>query len=318
MVPSSQFARSLDPANKESVISHIENIVQNHLNQKTAEIVSQFSLDTDDSALARLKKEISSQVEAVKKSNNDFFVELRESLGIKAGREREAEKGTEKGREFETALYERVAELGRQVGDTTENVRAIVGAIQRSKKGDYTISLGETSGAPGCRIVVEAKKQEGYRLKDAIEELKEAKQNRASAAGIFAFARGCEPPEVGDFHRVGEDFFVTVDEESLEKGDSLLFFESAYKIARALVVTTVRREEKQELDLEKVVREINSLSKLVERLSELSTKAGTIRNNSEFIEQTANYLKGEMEMRLKEIEKLLSRPPATRESSAAI
>ena len=30
------------------------------------------------------------------------------------------------------------------------------------------------------------------------------------AAGIFAFAKGYEPTEVGDFHKLGNDFYITV------------------------------------------------------------------------------------------------------------
>ncbi|MBL0065797.1 MAG: hypothetical protein IPP38_12460 [Bacteroidetes bacterium] len=106
-------------------------------------------------------------------------------MGIQEGRDAEAVKGTEKGREFETSLYDSVAVLGRQLGDTTENVRAVVGKIPRAKVGDYVLSLGGTSGAPNTKIVVEVKKEQNYKLKDAIDELKIAKENRESDAGIF-------------------------------------------------------------------------------------------------------------------------------------
>jgi len=203
------------------------------------------------------------------------------------------------------SLYDRVAEIGRLTGDSTENVRAVVGKVPYSKKGDYVVQLSDTSAAPGYRMVVEAKKEQGYKLKDAIEELKEAKENREATIGIFAFAEGYSPPEVGDFHRVGEDFFVTVDEGCIENHQPLLFLEAAYKIARVLIVTSVRKGAAHELDLERIRSEIDSLSERVKRFSELTTKAKTIKNNADFIESTLNDMKTDMESRLSTVLGLL-------------
>jgi len=63
--PSSQFAKSLDPGNKESVISRIEETVRKILEEKSGEIVKQFSLDTDESALSRLKSELFKEIKRI-------------------------------------------------------------------------------------------------------------------------------------------------------------------------------------------------------------------------------------------------------------
>jgi len=304
--PSSPFAKSLDPNNKESVISRLQDAVKTHIETEAAKIVNQFSLDTEDSALSRLNALVSEKVDKIEKSNTMFFTELKEALGIKVGKAIESEKGTEKGREFETTLYDYVAQVGRSLGDSTDNVRSIVGSIERCKIGDYIIILSELSAAPGQKIVVEAKKMQGYKLKDAIAEINQAKENREAVVGILAFAKGYEPPEVGDFLRVGPDFFVTVDEQCLGDQSPLLYFDAAYKVLRALIVTTARKEEKKELNIEQIRNELESIIALVSRLSELSTKAKTISTNSKFIEDTVTALKGEIEPRLNQVLKLLS------------
>jgi hypothetical protein len=296
--PSSQFAKSLDPNDKESVISRIEDAVKLHLQEKVNEIVNEFSLDDDGTALSRLRTSISKEIKTIEETNNAFFVELREALGIEKGKKIEAEKGTEKGREFELSLYDRVASLGRQLGDTTENVRGQVGSIPRRKVGDYVICLGETCSAPGRRIVVEVKKEQGYKLRNATDELKDAKENRDADVGIFVFAKGYEPPEVGDFHRIGNDFYITVDEEAVTKNQPILYFEAAYKILRTIIVTAVRKEAEDELDLNKMRSEVDALIELVERFSDLSTKARTIKSSSEHILSTVDDMKDEMEERL--------------------
>lgn len=306
--PSSEFAKSIDPSNKESVISKIEEIVNANLQEYSDKIIKQFSLDIEDSSLVRLKKSLSEEVKGIQKSNNESFANLCGALGIKVGKELEAEKGTEKGREFETIFYDYVAKKGKEIDDKTENVTGIPDKDTGSKIGDYVITLGDTSGAPGRKIVVEVKKQK-YKLKDAIDELKSAKENRKTESGIFVFAKGFSPPEIGDFYFIGNDFFVTVDEELIEKKKPLLFFEAAYKISRLLVITKVRKEEIQELDLTKIQGEIDYLIKDVEQLSELSKKAKTIKKNSEFIIDTLNKLKKDIEPRLTNISNLLKQTP---------
>jgi hypothetical protein len=248
---------------------------------------------------------IAEKLNEVQSANQRFFGELKEAIGVKSGQELESERGTEKGREFEVELYNSVAAIGRALADETENVRAVVGNVARSKKGDYVLTLGQTSGAPGKRIVIEVKKERDYRLKDAIDELKEAKENREAAVGVFVFGKGYEPAEVGDFHRLGQDFYVTVDQDALAKGQSPLFLETAYKVARALLVTSARKEEAKEIDVERVRREIESAVQSVERLSDLATKARTISSSSRFIEETVAELKAEMEGQLAGILALL-------------
>lgn len=287
--PSSHFARYLDPNNKESVISQLEEMVQKHLADKTNEIVGQFSLDKEDSAICRLKKMM-----------DNFCKELRETLGIEKGKAIEAEKGTGKGREFETALYNQVAEWGRQLGDQTENVTGKAGFTPNCKKGDYVITLGDTSGAPGVRLVIEAKKGY-YNLKGAVEELKEAKKNRDAICGIMLFAKGYEPSEIKDFRLIGSDFFATIDEEALYNGIPLLYAESAYKIARAIAINTIKREEVKEINLDKVQSDLEALRYSIKRISELVKKARKIQNESSSIENLADELKQEMNEQLEEI-----------------
>lgn len=162
--PQSSFGKALDPQNKQGVIALIETRVQELVEAKLDEVLEQFSLDEDGSAMCRLKGMLS-----------DFFGQINQSLGIKAATAAEAERGHVKGIVFEEDLYSVFAELGNQLGDETELVRGTVGAVSRCKKGDFVATLGDTSGAPGLGVVVEVKDQP-LRLKDAIDELQEARR----------------------------------------------------------------------------------------------------------------------------------------------
>src|SRR5439155_16568463 len=141
--PSSKFGKLFDPRNKDGVIAVIEDKVKHLVEEKLNEVRAEFSLDEDDSAMSRLKTII-----------ENAFNGLREALGVKIARAEEAERGHVKGFCFEEDLYQVVAKMGRQFGDETELDRGIPGVL-KCKTGDYLITLGETTGAPGLRIAVE-------------------------------------------------------------------------------------------------------------------------------------------------------------------
>jgi hypothetical protein len=142
--PESQFGKALNPQNKQGIVALIEARIQELLEAKLDEVLQQFSLDEDGSAMCRLKTMLS-----------EFFGQLNQCLGIKAATAAEAERGHVKGMVFEEDLYQTFAELGRQLGDETELVRGGVGSVSRCKRGDFVATLGDTCGAPGQKIVVE-------------------------------------------------------------------------------------------------------------------------------------------------------------------
>ena len=290
--PQSDFGKALDPQNKQGVISLIEARVQELVEAKLDEVLNQFSLDEDGSAMCRMKMMLS-----------EFFGQLNQSLGIKAGAAVEAERGHVKGIDFEQDLYREFARLGNQLGDHTEFVRGTFGAHGR-KKGDFLATLGDMCGSPGVKIVVEAKNQ-AMRFKEAIDELQQAKENREAACGIFVFARGTEPAEVGDFRRIGEDFYCTVDKADLCAAKPLLCFESAYKVARALAIAAVKRDAAGELDVATIAQHIDALLTWTERVTDMATKATTIQRSGKMIADTAVDLNRDLDTRLSEVLRLL-------------
>jgi hypothetical protein len=290
--PSSRFGRLFDVKNKDGVIAVIEEKVKHLVEAKLNEVLKEFSLDEDGSAMNKLKTIM-----------DGAFGTFREALGIKAARAEEAERGHVKGFCFEEDLYAVVAEMGRQFGDETELVRGTPG-IHKCKVGDHLITLGETTGAPGLRIVVEVKDQP-YKAKKAVTELQEAKNNREAVSGIFVFAEGCEPVEFGNFKRIDNDYFCTVDKSVLAADGPLPFLWAAYEFARVQAVTAVRKEACGKLDLETVQQHIDGIGALVPRLGEIITKAGTVQKSGEFIEETANAIKDDIEERAADVLRLL-------------
>jgi hypothetical protein len=144
-------------------------------------------------------------------------------------------------------------------------------------------------------------------LKDAIDELQEAKKNREASCGIFVFARGAEPAEIGDFRRIGEDFYVTVDKEALACDKPLVFLDAAYRISRALAVSAARKEQAGAIDLQKIHDQIDGLAAWSDRIGDMATKAKTIQNSGKLIEQVASELKQDLDSRVAQIVRVLER-----------
>lgn len=290
--PSSRFAKLFDPKNKDGVIAAIEDKVKHLVEEKLNQVLVEFSLDEDGSAMCRLKTMI-----------DNAFSGLREALGIKAARAEEAERGHVKGLSFEQDLYEVVATMGRQFGDETELVRGTPG-VQKCKTGDHVVTLGETTGAPGLRIVIEAKDQD-YKVKKAVAELQDAKKNREAVSGVFVFAKGSEPIEIGNFKRIDNDFYCTVDKSALNEGGPLPFLWAAYELARVQAVTTVRKEASGKLDLGRIQQHIDGIAAWVPRFGEIITKANTVQKSGSAIESTAKEIKDDIERRVEEVLALL-------------
>lgn len=295
--PASRFGKLFDPDNKMSILALIEEKVRQLVEEKLNTVLGEFSLDQDDSAMSRLKGMI-----------EERFTGLSQALGIKAARATEAERGHVKGFDFETCVYEVLAGLASQLGDEPTNVRGTPG-LQKRKTGDHVVTLGEITGAPGLKIVFEMKDQQ-MKAKDAIAELQEAKKNRGAVNGIFVFSKGCEPVEFGNFKRIENDFFCTVDKEALAANGPLPFFWGAYEIARAQAVAAARKDANGKLDLERIQKNIDGLVVWVPRLADIMTKANTVQNNGKAIESTARDIKDDLEKRTKDIFEVLRLDPA--------
>lgn len=294
--PQSEFGQALDPKNKEGIIAQIEKKVEALVEERLDEVLEEFSLDKEGSAMSRLAKIL-----------KDYFADLNQALGIEAGKAEEAQRGHVKGMEFQKGLYDRIAEWGRELGDETEFVHGTPG-ISGRKTGDHLIILGESTGAPGLKVVVEVKDQTNYKFKDAVQELKSAKENREAVVGIFIFAKGSEPSEVGDFRRLGEDFYCTADKEALIESGPLPFIEAAYKIARAQAVTTVRSEAAGSIDLARIEQEIDAVTESIPRMADIITKAITIKRSGKTIEDTMRTVMEDIDERLKRVLGMLRLP----------
>src|SRR5262249_18800498 len=124
-------------------------------------------------------------------------------------------------------------------------------------------------------------------------------------SGIFVFAKGCEPVEFGNFKRIDNDFFCTVEKSALAEGGPLPFLWAGYELARVQAVTGIRKEAGGQPDLGRIQQHIDGVAAWVPRLGEIVTKANTVQNSGKAIETTAKQIKYDIEERVEQILALL-------------
>ena len=186
----------------------------------------------------------------------------------------------------------------------TESLTGTPGNIPRCKTGDYVNTLASDSGASGKRLVIEAKNEQGYSLRDSIEELARAKENRDASVGLMIFTDACCPPEVGKFRIVDHDILISIDPDSILSGDANIYLEGAYRIARAMVVAQRNQQLTSKVDVGRITSALAAIEETCERFAEIRKKAASVKQSASAIEELADQMRPEIEFRLREVELL--------------
>jgi hypothetical protein len=248
------------------------------------QIGKNLSLDDDASALARLKRELTSTIDQLVRENVEFHGQVREALARIDSRRREEARTPIHGMAFEERLGALLAEESQRLGDLHEATGETTGVIKMCKKGDHVIELGPESAAANARIVWEAKEKQAYSLRAALAEIDEARRNRAAQVGVFVFSRAAAPEGLESFARHGNDVVVVWDAEDRA---SDLVVRAAYSLARALAVRERRTDEAAQEAVAEVERAARNVEKQIGFLDDVRKWAETVKGHGEkIIERT--------------------------------
>lgn len=304
--PNSDLYKKIDPNNKESVVAAVGEVAGKIQKDFEKAVATQFSKDNPGSLISKfidITKESNREIE---KGFNDFKMEIAEKLKLEEGKQSEYHKGTRKGTDYEVSLFEKyIAPKAHSLGDDIELVKGTPGAIENCKVGDVTITLGETSGAPGEKIAMEIKNRKGITLKKAKEETKTMKENRNAEIGIFVWSNSFAPPEIGNFKKIGNDFYVTAPDD-LESDDPAFFVQSTIELSKSILVSESRTLQNNNVDTQFIASRIESAFSSLTKMDELVKKTTTIKNNGKMVIDIANDMKNEIQNNLYEISSMLN------------
>jgi hypothetical protein len=256
--------------------SALSRLVQN-VDRAQRTITSEFSLDNETSALSRLKREMLELLAATEKKNQTFQEDVKVSLARIVTTRQEIEQSTRHGKIFEEAMFEFVAREAQYAGDVAMPTGNSTGLIKNCKVGDCVVELGPDSAAPGSKIVIEAKEENGVTLAAARQEIEIARKNRGADWGLFVFSRKTAPVGLEPFQRYGNDFVVVW---NAEDPSSDVFLKAGVIAARALCFRAERKTAAAMVDFEAIDRAILEIEKRAENLDEVRKSAETIQSSS--------------------------------------
>jgi hypothetical protein len=254
----------------------------------TSEAVeTSLTLDDDASPLARLKRELLDVLVQHKDANAGFQAEVRSTLDTFKTRREEAARSPRHGLTFEDQLGEQLQHEAQRAGDVCEHVGALQGRTQR-KHGDYLVDLGPESASPGARIVFEAKANKRYTIKNALNELADARKNRDAQVGVLVFDRASAPDRMDSLHRVGPDILVIWDADDPTTD---IYLRAAFGLARTLAHRIVAADANADADFAAIDGLVDGLAAQVAALDAIEKNARTIEKNGRNILTSAQTIR---------------------------
>ena len=189
-----------------------------------------------------------------------------------AARGAERARSTAKGGDFEDLLEAMLADLARGAGDLLDRTGTDAGALMKSKKGDFVLTL-DARVARGCdvKVVIEAKDRP-MSMRAMRDELREAKENRGAAVAVVVFTPAHAPTGVAPFNLVGEDVYCVIDPEAPEPAT----LEAAIRLARLLALASLLEHE-VEVDAAAVASALTAIREQLEVVRTLKAQLTSIQ-----------------------------------------
>jgi hypothetical protein len=248
-------------------------------------------------AVAAIKQGAEQQAEYQRNLNQQLTALTLEVQKLQSEKEKQAEvaaeheRSTAKGRPYEEAVFDAVAELAHARGDDCDAVGDVRGAGGR--KGDVLVGIDGCSGPPRGRIVFEAKHSQKSK-KAALEELDEAMGQRDAAYGVWVVPSDAQlPARTQQLQEVnGDKLFVVYDPEE----GSPLALQVAYSLARARAV--MARADDSRLDptavRAEVERAVGAMEDVRRVKSQLTTAAGGIEEARKILDAMAERVRAHL------------------------
>jgi hypothetical protein len=190
-----------------------------------------------------------------------------------AARGAERARSAAKGADFEDLLADLLGEITRGAGDLLDRTTLEAGAVLKSKKGDFVLTL-DPAIARGCdvRVVIEAKDRP-MSMRAMRDELREARENRGAAVAVAVFTPAHAPSGVGPFSLVGGDVYCVIDPDAPDPAT----LEAAVRLARLLALASLA-ERAVALDAAAITSALTAIREQLEVVRQLKSQLTSISN----------------------------------------
>jgi len=260
-------------------------------------------IDGDGSKLATLldPTRLGSPLFQFRGEMTEGFAKLNERIAsleaASTARAQERTKGTAKGGDFEDLLEGLLADTARGAGDLLDRTSAEEGAVIKSKKGDFVLTVNPSlTGGADLRIVVEAKDRamSGRAMR---EEIREAKTNRDAVIGLVVFTPAHAPTGIAPFDLRAGDVYAVIDPECPDPA----ILEAAVRFARLLAIASLRERE-MEVNAEAIDAALTGIREQLEQVRTLKSMLTSVVNSTKDVQTGLDRLRDAILARVAEAE----------------
>lgn len=227
-----------DPQRKDSAIGRLQALLAEHFDGDASKLAQLLDVTNPHSPLCKWKESMDSGFKSLRELIESYRVDMEKRLAAQQARGEERERGTLKGRDYQSLVFEAINEFAKVFGDVTEPTGDLYG-LGGDKVGDIVVVINprDTSGVP-LRAVFEAKDRPTTGV-GISRELETAKKNRNAAVGVAVYSSSeYMPAGAAPFREDGALRYLCLYDK--ESSHERLALGLAYRIARYAAVETLQ------------------------------------------------------------------------------
>ena len=282
-----------------------------HFGKEGGEIYRILNPDDESTPIGKFRKRLQEELDAdregtafnkLMKVMDDGFQNVLIALGAAEAAEEEREKGTAKGLDLETYVYESLDSIARHFDDSVEHIGSGKGPLGRV--GDVLIRVNpRDTGNVKRKIVVEVRNRKLTMSgkNSFFKDLDGAKENRDAHFAIGAVHESKIPDVCGCFRIYPGNNIIC----SVSMDEDPFALEIAYKVARAELVFSALREEVRfdpsqfKIKIKEIEGQLDTIRSIKGALTGASGKIDNAKENLKEMEDSIREILGEVLIMIK-------------------
>ena len=227
-----------------------------------------------------------------------FEKEVREALARIETRRAHSQKSTHGGFDFEDAVFAFVKGTT-QCAPCVLDPTGTTAGVGRCKKGDAILRFTAESAFAGAGVVFETKRESGYTVQKALDELDAARKNRDAVAGVFVMARSHATDAFPAFARYGNNVLVIWDQDDAATN---AYLQAAVMLGMGLATRSKTVGEPSD---------INALRDIEARIEAELKTLGSMEKHNESIRKNSDGISDDIRKARKGLEALVAKAQST-------
>jgi len=285
-----------DPTRRDSAIGRVGTMLERYFDGDASKLALLLDPTRLNSPLHQFRQEMTAGF----KSIEERLVAIEAAA---AARGAERARSAAKGGDFEDLLEAMLGDLARGTGDLLDRTGTETGAVMKSKKGDFVLTLDQrVARGADVRVVIEAKDRP-MSMRAIRDELREARENRCAAGAVVVFTPTHAPTGVAPFSLVGDDVYCVIDPDDPERAT----LEAAVRLARLVALTSLVEHE-VEVDPAAIGAALTAIREQLEVVRTLKSQLTSISNATKAVWTGLDSMRATILARVAEAESEIGGP----------